>query len=343
MIKVYLRKIKRKLTFILTKNSFRLPKSEKPKAFIFGIPDHANLGDQAIAIAENNFIKTHTKFIPVLIEFSQTNSAIKKVKKKISKNDVILLHGGGNLGDLYLREENLRRTVISTFSSNKVVVFPQSSFFKNDDELVTSQKIYSNHQDLTIFARDHASFIKLRKLFPSTNIKLSPDIVISLPVCTKKVSANNVILLAFRQDIEINDTSLKKKVKQIISKKYNFYDTDTVLAEQPYINSFNRNKVVRSKLREFSNANLVVTDRLHGMIFSFLTNTPCIVFNNSTGKVKNFYQSWFTNFEKIVFMKKFDESLFLNAIEKLLKINTDNLFDVNKNFKNLKETIDHNE
>ena len=32
-----------------------------------------------------------------------------------------------------------------------------------------------------------------------------------------------------------------------------------------------------------------MTDRLHGMIFSVITGTPCIVFDNFNSKIKNAY------------------------------------------------------
>jgi pyruvyl transferase EpsI len=42
----------------------------------------------------------------------------------------------------------------------------------------------------------------------------------------------------------------------------------------------------------FRESKLVITDRLHGMIFCAITNTPCIAINNNNGKVKDVYFSW---------------------------------------------------
>ncbi len=39
-------------------------------------------------------------------------------------------------------------------------------------------------------------------------------------------------------------------------------------------------------------SSLVVTDRLHGLIFSVITDTPVLVLDNSTGKVAAFYRTW---------------------------------------------------
>ena len=62
----------------------------------------------------------------------------------------------------------------------------------------------------------------------------------------------------------------------------------------------NRQREVTKKLKEFSEAKLIVTDRLHGMIFAALTNTPCIALSNSNGKVQAVYE-WIKENEYIIF------------------------------------------
>ena len=42
----------------------------------------------------------------------------------------------------------------------------------------------------------------------------------------------------------------------------------------------NREQLLKQKIEEFQSAELVITDRLHGMIFSVITGTPCIAFDN---------------------------------------------------------------
>ena len=47
----------------------------------------------------------------------------------------------------------------------------------------------------------------------------------------------------------------------------------------------NRTKELEKIWKEFSEGSITITDRLHGMLFSVLNQTPCIVLNNKTGKV----------------------------------------------------------
>ena len=67
-----------------------------------------------------------------------------------------------------------------------------------------------------------------------------------------------------------------------------------------------RRLVVEGKLSEFSTASLVITDRLHGMIFAAITETPCIVLNSLSHKIRGCYE-WISNLDYIRFADSIDE------------------------------------
>lgn len=75
-----------------------------------------------------------------------------------------------------------------------------------------------------------------------------------------------------------------------------------------------RKKEVKNKLEQFKKAKLIITDRLHGMIFATITATPCIAFGNSNGKVKNVY-GWLKHNEYIKYVNDIDE--FKSIVETL--------------------------
>lgn len=50
-----------------------------------------------------------------------------------------------------------------------------------------------------------------------------------------------------------------------------------------------RKEIVEQQLSRFASAKLIITDRLHGMVFAALVGTPCIVFNNYNHKVCGTY------------------------------------------------------
>ena len=59
---------------------------------------------------------------------------------------------------------------------------------------------------------------------------------------------------------------------------------------------------------EFASAELVVTDRLHGMIFATITGTPCLVFSNNNHKVSESYK-WIHSLPYIKFIKTAEEAI----------------------------------
>jgi pyruvyl transferase EpsI len=77
----------------------------------------------------------------------------------------------------------------------------------------------------------------------------------------------------------------------------------------------NRDECVRKKMQEFCGAKLVITDRLHGMVFSAITGTPCIVFSNSNHKVKGTYD-WISYLPYISYVDTAEQAK--EAITKLL-------------------------
>lgn len=47
----------------------------------------------------------------------------------------------------------------------------------------------------------------------------------------------------------------------------------------------NTQELLNDYLKKLQSVSLVITDRLHGMILSYITDTPCIVFRIITGKL----------------------------------------------------------
>lgn len=62
----------------------------------------------------------------------------------------------------------------------------------------------------------------------------------------------------------------------------------------------------------------MVTDRLHGMIFAYITGTPAIVFSNSNQKVKNCFE-WIKDCGYIFYMDSFDKKSFIVNVDAVMK------------------------
>ena len=107
------------------------------KIILMGFPNHRNLGDQAIALAEEIFIR---KNFPEYDFYSVPEGimlkCVDKVRKACKDEDILVLHGGGNFGNQYMYIEESRRRILELFPNNPIILMPQSIYFSNDEELL---------------------------------------------------------------------------------------------------------------------------------------------------------------------------------------------------------------
>ena len=195
------------------------------KAILMGVPHHNNLGDHAIVLAEREYIEDNFKEYQYYeISEETAEKCLEKVEKHINPEDILFLHGGGNLGDEYLYVEEARRKVVQLFPNNIIIFFPQTIHFSNTEkgrkELEKSRKIYANHKRLVMVAREEVSYQTMKKEFAENNVIKTPDIVTYLNrngIAQKRDGA----LLILRSDIEANlDDEKIKQIEQITMKYF---------------------------------------------------------------------------------------------------------------------------
>lgn len=301
---------------------------KKRNIIIFSIPQHVNLGDQAIAYAEKEFIlKNFPKDNYIEIPADSTILGIRYLKSKVKSDDVILIHGGGNMGDLYIVEEINRRLVINAFKNNKVISMPQSIYFsetkKGKKILEKSRKIYSGNTNLVLFAREKMSYEKMKESFPHNKVELCPDIVFSLKSNDSSFSRKGIITL-IRNDREaiLNSTERNNLFYNLSKKKKLLNKSDTKLNTRIVIDSESiRKQILEDKWNEISGNELAITDRLHGMIFCYVTKTPAIVFDNNYKKVSESYNAWLSDCGFIKFLDSYSEEKLDRGIEEVLSAN----------------------
>ncbi|MFD1848638.1 polysaccharide pyruvyl transferase family protein [Oceanobacillus bengalensis] len=284
-------------------------KGNSRKLYLIGTPNHGNLGDQAITYAQIQFIKDQCKDIDLFeIHFNDVKHYIKQLTKRMNKEDIIMLQGGGNLGVEYFKEEQLRRKIIRTFTEQKVLIMPQTIDFGSTDEgrreLKRTQEIYNAHPNLAVVAREEKSFEMMKRTFYNNSVFLTPDIVMYVNKSRPKEERKD-ILFCFRKDKEkVVSGRIEDELYKLLSRDYTIKATDTVV---PYrVNKETREKELNQIWSMFRKSRLIVTDRLHGMLFALITSTPCIAFSNYNYKVKGTYK-WISQFSFITFVEKEEE------------------------------------
>lgn len=284
------------------------------KVFLIGTPNHENLGDSAITLAQLQFLKDHgwsedrIKEIP----FDDYYRDWKLVNKWIPRGSVLAHLGGGHMGNQWMDEERLHRGQIKLFPQSPSIIFPQTIYYTPDAagqaEAQASVPIYNGREHLTLVAREEVSYALMRQLYPETAVLLTPDIVLSATMETFGAKPQNRkgVLLCLRSDAEkslAGDAHLQ--IEALLKEKgLSFGYTDMYSPDR--ITPGTRREEVGRKMEELASAELVITDRLHGMVFCALTGTPCIVFSNYNHKVRGTYE-WIRHLNYIRYVTSLSE------------------------------------
>lgn len=337
-----LHRIKNKIKTIVKAEKIPLNNIKK-KIYIFLAADYGNFGDIAITYAQRKYLTTiFPDYEIVEIPVSKFYNYYRFLKRKIVNQDIITIVGGGNLGNLYEYLEEIRRETIKTFKNNLIISFPQTMVFTKDalgiKSLKMSKKIYSKHKSLILFAREEQTYTDMKKAFEKNEVYLVPDIVLSLKneIVTNK-SASNEIGLCFRQDEErLLGTKTEEEIKEQLQ-DYDIknistqVDNDKIIFEEKYNQLFDF-------LNKISNVKIFITDRLHGMIFSYITQTPCIAFDNNNHKISGTYEKWLKDCNYIKLLNEIDIKDIGKYIADIEKAPKDN-YDINNKFEIIEKII----
>ena len=273
-----------------------------PKAvYLVFTPEHENLGDHAIAQAETVWLKElRIPYIEV------TGKRLEELKRRkclhIMNGRSILVHGGGYLGTIWMSSELLLRDVISQNQKSPIIILPNTIYYENTceglAELEKSKEIYCNHPSLKIYAREQYSFIEMKTVY--RDVALVPDMVFRLNKC-ENTNHRSGGILCVRNDRERTRTTetdliIRKQLEGLFGDHIRSLD----MVASHAIPVSERDAELEKQFDAFRHAELVVTDRLHGMIFCAITGTPCIVIDSKSPKVRGCYE-WIKDLPYIQF------------------------------------------
>ena len=317
--------------------------------FLIGTPIHQNLGDHLIAVAEDALISEYRlekKFVEISMEMYEAFRP--RLEKAIPSDAVIYITGGGWMGDVWPVDEMALQSMLHSFKENKIIIFPQTIFYHKRDEesrslLESSRKAFAVCKDVTLCVRERNSYDFACENYPGVKVVLTPDVAMfyesySPQNCKRKDCKK--ALLCLRSDIEKVDSTEKMACLKKLLDHYGYiaHMTDTIYPKR--VLSEDRKKTVNKKLKEFAETGLVVTDRLHGMLFCYLTRTPCIALDNATKKVAGVYDTWLKECNWIFPLFKYKDMLECEQfIQRCVDYNFSFDVSVYKQFKELKRIV----
>lgn len=312
----------------------KIESKHHPKVYLMGTVEYMNYGDHAINLAENDLLHD-LGYDVISIPESVLDESLPIIQKNLSTDDIFFCQGGGNMGDIWPLQERWRQAIYQAFPNNKIVVFSSSVNFDGQSPmLLDTRAAIKECTDITFLMRDQFSYEFAVNNFPNNaNVQLVPDMVMTLAKAKSDQMRQNIVTTFLRRDVEkLADDRITKLIDEL-KQQFEVIDRDTVSDYWYYITPKNRGWFLDQQLKEFQTSKLVVTDRLHGMIFAAITKTPVIVFDNNNHKIFHLYHTWLEN---IKFIKFIDQSMSQVEIKQAFEELMDNMnYDFpNEDFKN---------
>ena len=276
-----------------------VPAAGGGRAVFIGSPVHSNLGDHLLAVQCLGYIRTLG--YREVVEIPEFTLELFARRIAIAPEDTIFIAAGGWMGNLY-EDELVIEDILTRWKDNRIIVLPQTVFFSGDSarDVARLRRALEGVEDLTLCVREPKSYRFCRE-----ELGLSEDRCLLLPdmallamrgIRPKEHGATNRILFAMRQDAErARDGSFAELRDELTHRGYTIGDSSSVVPEK-IVPIARREAFIRRKIREFARADLVVTDRLHAMIFALLAGTKCIAMDNATHKVLGVASRWLRDY-----------------------------------------------
>lgn len=292
------------------------------------LPYYSNIGDSMIWKGTETFLAT----LPYKCIYRASIETY--MPPDIDKNVIILLHGGGNFGDLWRRHTHFFLKIVEQFPRNRIIILPQTVHYEDQAVMMGDALQLGRHPRLSICARDSVTKEILEKYF-SNQVLLVPDMALFVSqkdTTVGKNKRNNKSLFLMRKDKELlflrSFESLRKQEntdekdwpgmekklictkilfkfmkikKQSKNKKIVHYLSKVI---DWYALKIHMPRLYKIGLNFIDKYEKIYSTRLHGAIMGVLLSKKVTVFDNSYGKNKNFYNTWLKNFNDTVLIDK---------------------------------------
>ncbi len=212
------------------------------------------------------------------------------------KTDLILIHGGGNINDIWGFGTRLLKNLI-LHSDGPIVVAPQTFYFTRTK---FSDILKKTEREIHLFCREETSYYILQKLQLPDNVKiyLSDDTAFYL---SKEDFAylkggndkKEYALLCFRRDKERKMSLDVNETFREIFMDWNMGIINEDIAVNPSFEDY---------VKVIAGAKIVVTDRLHVGVLSSILEKPTLLLSNSYFKNKAVYENTLKYFPATIFI-----------------------------------------
>lgn len=266
-------------------------------------PWQRNLGDQAQTYATRLFLD---RYFPDyrIIKYERDKIADKTlnaISNNIKVSDFVLIASNGDFGDFYVDNENamshVRRNIARSLRNTKKIYLSSTVYYKDNSSqnkwIKVDRNLFSQPGDY-LLCREKKSQQLLNDI--GMNGILFPDIVFFMKPDRVRVNTNkDRHALIVLRDVEHESALSRHDHQQVLE----------VTERAGYMVCFKDVHNLRYSLYEcmhekyfasihemYQNYALVITDRMHSMIFAALNGIPCIAISNGIPHKIPAYHDW---------------------------------------------------
>jgi exopolysaccharide biosynthesis predicted pyruvyltransferase EpsI len=242
----------------------------------------------------------------------------------------ILLHGGGNFGDVWPWFQQFREDVVRRFPDRTIVQLPQSVQFSSADAAARANEVLGGHPDFTLLVRDRRSEERAAAMLPDVRTVFSPDSALGWTPRPGRTAASTRMLVLARGDREAS-SGLRERIAPVLGRDdvvmdWGFHGLaqarwlavrvpgrvsklaprlrTNALVDRAVVYGYRANarQNVDSAVRSFARSRLVVTDRLHAHVLAGLLGIRHLVLDNNYGKISAIHRDYTRLFESGTFV-----------------------------------------
>jgi exopolysaccharide biosynthesis predicted pyruvyltransferase EpsI len=271
-------------------------------------PDHSNVGDSAIWVGELEWLAEAGIRVGYRCDTETYN---RRQLERVVPTGPILIHGGGNLGDVWKRHQRLREKIIEDFQDRPVIQMPQTLHFQRTEALASARQLFDTHPNLTLLVRDPLSFELVRTEWRA-RVALCPDMAFYIGMLDRERPPDVDILWLRRQDREAagdlgsapSDALvcdwLDERVPPLrhvrrLLRPLAAREPRQLTMVSPILGSaydLQARRRLRAGCRLLGRGRVVITDRLHAHILCLLLGIPHVLLDNNYGKVRRAFEAW---------------------------------------------------
>lgn len=275
-------------------------------------PSFGNIGDSAIWLGETETLARLGRPAPRYVcDLSTYHPDM--LRRRLGESGTILLHGGGNFGDLWPKHQEFREQILAEFPDRHIVQMPQSLCFQSPEALERARRAVNAHRRFTLLVRDRESLDQARRHF-DVPIHLCPDAAFGIDALPATGTPSRPVLWLSRGDHEspgqpvrptrVNALGPVDWIKEPASMARRFHGWVRRLAMSRWVpsalvldslrlsyNALAAHRVARG-CRLLAKGSTVVANRLHAHIICLQLGIPHFLSDTRYGKIQAYYDTW---------------------------------------------------